>query len=118
MTGDGAFDANFNAGGFPNMGDFGDSLLRVSGNLSVVDYFTPLQQNNLAAGNLDLGSGGVAVLPNMADPSGITRSLIVGAGKASPAGVTATIFLEDRNNMGKYNWAQDSALCSAAPQAA
>jgi hypothetical protein len=74
-TGDGAFNAN-KAGT-----EFGNSFLKLStgSKLSVVDYFTPWNQAYLAANNLDLGSGGVMLLP---DQPGIFPHLMIGGGKS------------------------------------
>src|SRR5262249_48154017 len=58
ITGDGLFDAN--TGGI----DYGDSFLRLGTNGSVKDYFAPSVQSQLDVGNLDLGSGGVLLLPD------------------------------------------------------
>src|SRR5205085_2452080 len=58
ITGDGLFDAN--TGG----NDYGDSFLRLDTSGNVVDYFSPSVQSNLDANNLDLGAGGVLLLPD------------------------------------------------------
>ena len=73
-TGDGAFNAN-KAGT-----EFGNSFLKLStgSKLSVVDYFTPWNQAYLAANNLDLGSGGVLLVP---DQTGSVPHEMVGCGK-------------------------------------
>ena len=65
---------------------------------SVLDYFTPSVQSTLDANNLDLGSGGVLLLP---DQSGAHPHEMVSAGK------NGTIYLVDRDNMGHYNPSQD-----------
>jgi hypothetical protein len=49
----------------------------------------------------DFGSGGPLLLPDVMDASGTTRHLAVGAGK------DANIYVVDRDNMGKFNAAQD-----------
>jgi hypothetical protein len=110
LSGDGLFDTILNSSHFPSNGNYGDSFLKLSKNLSVQDYFTPDAPNNqseLQTENLDLGSGGVVVLPNMTDANGVTRSLAVGGGKAilDPTGfpVTGPVYIVDRTNMGKYN---------------
>jgi hypothetical protein len=97
MTGDGLFDTNLSGTGFPSTGDYGDAFMRVSPSLAVLDYFAPSNQYQLASLNSDLGSGGVVVLPAMKDTSGNTWSLAVGAGK------DGTMYLANRNQMGKYN---------------
>ncbi len=61
MGGDGTFDAD--TGG----NDYAMSALRLSpakGTLSVVDYFTPFNERQLSSKDLDLGSGGLLLLPS------------------------------------------------------
>ena len=66
-TGNGTFDA-------PNGGhDYGDSLLELTasgGQLHVDDFFTPPDQSELAARDLDLGSGGPLLVPDRAAAGG------------------------------------------------
>jgi len=92
MTGDGTFDAD--AGG----SDYGDSFLKLTpngaGSLTVSDYFTPFNQDYLGQNDLDLGSGGVMILPPQ---SGDHPSEIIGGGKEG------MIFVVDRTNMGQYS---------------
>jgi len=95
----GPFNANTNGT------QYGDSFMRLStsNGLAVADYFTPYNQASLAAGDVDLGSGGPMLLP---DSVGSTRHphLIVGCGKEG------TIHLVDRDNMGHYNAANDNQI--------
>jgi hypothetical protein len=105
LQANGTFDTTLDANGFPNKGDFGNSFLRVStanGHLTVADYFT--QFNVLAENSVDgdLGSGGALVVPDVIDSSGHARHLAVGAGK------DAHIYVVDRDNMGKFNPANNS----------
>jgi len=88
ITGDGAFDAN--TGG----NDYGDSFVKISPSGAVLDYFSPSVQSSLDASNLDLGAGGVLLLP---DQTGAHLHEMVSAGK------NGTIYLVDRDNMGHYN---------------
>jgi len=67
----------------------------------VLDYFTPHNEDTLNMGNMDLGAGGVVLLP---DQPGAHPHLIVSAGK------NGTIDLIDRDNMGHYNSANDSQI--------
>ncbi len=83
----------------PDHGNFGDSVLKVArdgSNLKVVDFFTPTGQADQADpinSDLDLGSGGVVLLP----PQGSgPADLLVLAGKEG------TIYLVDRANMGRF----------------
>jgi hypothetical protein len=79
-TGNGSFNAN-NA---TNGTEYGSSFVKLStaGGLSVADYFTPYNQKYLSENDLDLGSGGVVLLPDQAGPY---PHLLVGAGKPGTA---------------------------------
>ena len=50
-----------------------------------------------SGGDVDLGSGGAMLLPDLKDGSGNTLQLAFGAGK------DGSIYVVDRTNMGKYN---------------
>ena len=96
ITGDGTF--NGDSGGR----NFGNTFLKFSGALlKVADYFTPFNQSTLDAVNGDLGSGGALILPDQA--TGPTH-LLVSAGKQG------TIYLLDRDNLGKYQTGSDSQI--------
>jgi hypothetical protein len=88
ITGNGVFDANT---GGP---DYGDSYVKINPAGNVVDYFTPFNQAMQNSQDLDLGSGGVLLLP---DQTGAHAHEMVSAGK------DGTICLVDRDNMGHYN---------------
>ena len=78
-------------------GDFGNSVLKLNpgaGKLAVADYFTPWNQAKLQAKDLDLGSGGVLLVP---DQAGAHPHLLVTAGKEG------TIYVIDRDRMGRYS---------------
>jgi hypothetical protein len=110
QTGNGTFDTSLTSSGFPKNGDYGDSFVKVAVDpnssptqqnangwgLKVVDYFTPFNEQVLNAGDLDLGSGAPVVLPGAAGSSS-HPSLLIGGGK------DGTLYLIDRNNMGKFN---------------
>ena len=49
-----------------------------------------------SSSDVDLGSGGVMLLPDMTDANGTVRQLAVGAGK------DGNMYVVDRNNMGKF----------------
>jgi hypothetical protein len=95
VTGNGAFDVN--TGG----SDYGDTLMKISPSGTVLDYFTPSDQNNMKVNDLDLGSGGVLLLPDQPGPH---PHLVLTAGK------NGTIYLVDRDNMGHYNPSNDSQI--------
>jgi hypothetical protein len=107
LDANGTFDPQLNANGFPVNGDFGNGFLKVStagGKLAVADYFEPYNTVSESAADEDLGSGGVMLLPDIEDASGRTRHLAVGAGKDQK------IYVADRDNMGKFNAQNNSAL--------
>jgi mRNA-degrading endonuclease HigB of HigAB toxin-antitoxin module len=99
MAGNGDFDTNLNANGFPQSGNYGNAFVRLTtaGGLAVADYFTMKNQQQENDNDVDLGSGGVLILPQMKDSSGQIRYLAVGAGKDS------NIYLVGRYAMGKFN---------------
>ena len=63
ISGDG--DMTANTGGR----DYGDSFIKLSTSGSVQSYFSPSVQTNLDQNNLDLGAGGVLLLPDQPGPS-------------------------------------------------
>ena len=95
ISGDGDFDAN--TGG----NDYGDSFLKLSTTGAVQDYFSPSVQSTLDVNNLDLGAGGVLLLP---DQSGAHPHEMVSAGK------NGTIYLVDRDHMGGFNSSTDQIV--------
>jgi hypothetical protein len=107
LDGNGSFDTNLDASGFPTNRDFGNAFIKMAttnGVLTPVDYFATFSNVFEINNDFDLGSGGVVLLPDMADALGNTRQLAVGAGK------DAKIYLVDRTNMGKFNPSDNSAI--------
>jgi hypothetical protein len=76
-TGNAVFDATGSAA--PN-NDYGDSLLTLSGDLNIVQYFTPSDQSNDVLGDLDFGSGG-AMLIDLPASAANPVHLVAGGGK-------------------------------------
>jgi outer membrane protein assembly factor BamB len=101
LDANGTFDTTFDANGFPSKGDYGNAMLKLStsGKLAVADYFETFNTNQESAQDIDLGSGGALLLPDQTDANGHVFHLIVGAGKGK------SIYLADRDNMGKFNFA-------------
>ena len=83
--------------------DYGDSIIRIdlSKGSTVQDYFTPSNQADLATTDLDLGSGGIAILP---DQPGSNPHLLVQTGKQG------TTYVVNRDNMGHFNSSQDNIV--------
>jgi hypothetical protein len=99
LDGNGDFDTNLNTSEFPSNGDYGNAFLKLStsSGLAVADYFemdNQQQENNF---DVDLGSGGAMVLPDLTDGSGHMWHLAVGAGK------DANLYVVNRDSMGKFN---------------
>jgi fibronectin type 3 domain-containing protein len=109
-TGNGPFDTNLDANGFPSRGDYGDSFIKIAFDptttvtnqningwgLKAVDYFTPSNQNALNLGDVDLGSAGIVILPDSVG-SAAHPHLLIGSGKEG------RLYLVDRDNMGKFD---------------
>ena len=95
-------------GTYDGVTEFGDSILRLSpaDGLAVQDWFTPSDQANLTALDLDLGSGG-AVLFDV--PTGPVRRLLVAGGKAGPDGL-GQMYVVNRDAMGKYTPTDSGAV--------
>jgi len=101
-TGNGTFDA---AKPDAQKANFGDSLLRLTvalgtplDKLAVADFFTPHDQADFQKRDLDFGSGGVLLLP---DVPGVHPPYAVVAGKSG------VIFLIDRKKFGGFDPAAD-----------
>jgi len=110
-TGDGTFDAN--TGG----SDYGDTVLKFSPTLQVLDYFTPMDQScrfSPAPNNdLDLGSGGPMILPTQ---DGSFPNEVVESGKGgSPCDLfdstyAVPIYLLNGAGLGGYDPIQDQDI--------
>jgi hypothetical protein len=117
-TGDATFDA-MNDGS-----DYGDTLLKMSRDLQVLDYFTPMDQICRLSWNQDFGGGGPMLLPSQSGSSVAHEIIISGKGgwtsDSTPpcdsfAGVSASpIYVIDRDQMGGYNPAQDQIVQEVA----
>jgi len=88
-------------GSWNGTSNFSDSFVKLSPNLTLLDYFTPYNQATLSANDRDLGSGGVLLVPNQ---SGAFQHEIIGCGK-SPA-----IYVLNRDNMGKFQSGSNSQI--------
>jgi len=93
--------------------DYGDSIIKLgfntAGKLIAKDYFTPHDQLFLEQTDTDLGSGGALLMPDR--PGTKHPFLLVQAGKEG------TIYLTNRNHMGKFNPNDDSQIIQNLPGA-
>ncbi|MFN6465945.1 MAG: Calx-beta domain-containing protein [Nostoc sp. DedVER02] len=85
VTGNGSFNANGS--------QLGNSVVKFSPDLKVIDWFSPYNGEALNAVDDDLGSAGALIVPN-------TNYLIAG-------GKEGKIYLLDQNNLGKFNASGD-----------
>ena len=91
--------------------EFGDSIVRAtpaaSGTgLDVLDYFTPWDETYLGENDNDLGSGGIVLLPTL--PNGTQLAALMGK--------LGTIYVVNRNNLGKYCGSLTPACTNSNPQ--
>jgi len=100
VTGNGFFDANSSGT------SYGDSIVKLSppsaGTFSVASYFTPSNQSTLDGGDIDLGSGGLVLLPDL--PSGLHTQLLAQAGK------DGRIFVADRSALGAFSSSSNNVV--------
>ncbi len=100
LDANGGFDSTLDSNGFPSAGDYGNAFMKLSTtgkHLAVADYFEMKNGTEESDTDLDLGSGGVLVLPDLTDGSGHTVHLAVGAGKDQ------NLYVVNRDNLGKFN---------------
>lgn len=97
VGGNGVFDAD--KGG----ADLGNSFIKLSPSLEVLDYFTPFNYSPLNDKDLDIGSSGALLLPDSAG-SAAHPHLMTSAGKEG------RIYLLDRDSMGKFQQGSDSQI--------
>ena len=110
----GTFDTSLDARGFPNQGDFGNAFVRLSAlnnQLIPEDYWTMSNTVTESAQDVDLGSGGVMLLPDLKNASGQTVQLGTGAGK------DGRLYVFNRANMGKFDPQNNTGLYQELPGA-
>jgi hypothetical protein len=92
-------------GDFDGSVSFGDSVVKLNPALPspVVDFFTPQDQLTLLANDIDLGSGGVTILP---DGFGSTSHPHL----ALATGKTNLLYLLDQKNLGHFNSGGDNIV--------
>ena len=89
---------NGDADGFRN---FGQSVIKLSRDLAVLDYFTPHDHAALSSIDADLGGGGALIVPDQTGP--YAHELIM-CGKPTP------IYVLNRDNMGKIGTSSDNII--------
>jgi hypothetical protein len=89
VSGNGIFD------GARGGSDFGESVLKLSRQLAISDYFTPYNAAALSDQDIDLGSSGALLLPDEAGSAAHPHLAMTG----SKAG---TVYLLDRDQLGHF----------------
>jgi regulation of enolase protein 1 (concanavalin A-like superfamily) len=100
ITANGVFEPTLDANGFPSQQDYGNSFLKLSptgSTLTVVDYFSMWNEVSESAADLDFGSGGAMLLPDLTDATNTARQLAFGAGK------DGVMYVVRRDLLGKFN---------------
>jgi uncharacterized protein (TIGR03437 family) len=91
VSANGTFDLNLGGS------DLGESVIKLSTakSLSVADYFTPYNADELSEKDIDLGSSGALLLPDEAGSSAHPHLLVSGSKSGS-------VYLLDRDNLGHF----------------
>ena len=88
------FTGNSDPGTYDGITNFQESALKVSSDLTtILDHYTPYQVLTMDRNDIDLGSGGLMLMP---DQLGSIPHLAVGAGKAG------NLYLFNRDNLGGH----------------
>ena len=92
LTGNGAWDG---------VSNFGESFIKLSPSLALLDWFTPSNWAALNAGDLDLGAGHAVLLPGGA--------IVIGGGKVQPTTSNAILYVLNESNLGHLEGSGGSA---------
>jgi hypothetical protein len=90
---------NGDSDGFRN---FGQSAVKLSPDLAVLDYFTPYDHAAQSSSDADLGGGGVLIVPDQT--SGPYLHELIVCGKPTP------IYVLNRDNLGKMGTTSDNII--------
>jgi hypothetical protein len=114
LDANGSFSGSVTSTGFPLDLDYGNAILKLSttgGTLAVADFFQPYNTMSESMNDVDLGSGGGMLLPDLADAAGNIHHLLVGAGKDS------NIYVANRDSLGRFNSANNANIYQELPGA-
>jgi outer membrane protein assembly factor BamB len=78
----------------------GNSFIKLSPTLQLLDYFTPYNSQTMNDSDQDLGSAGLLLMPNPSKPS--TSTYVLGGGKSG------ILYLTDTSNLGQFSGSQDN----------
>ncbi len=90
--------------------DYPISIVKLTdpGTLSVADFFTPYNAEVLDQDDLDLGSAGVLILPDLKDSQSVVHQYAVAAGK------DGNMYVVDRNNLGQFHMSTNDTVQTIA----
>jgi uncharacterized protein (TIGR03437 family) len=88
--------------------DYGDSILKLTPQLSAADFFTPFNQSLLDLNDVDIGSSGALLLPDEAGSSAHPHLLFT-------AGKEGRMYLLDRDHLGGAQSGSDSGALASLP---
>ena len=90
--------------------DYPNSVVRLTnpGTLTVADYWTPFNAATLDQEDVDLGSAGVLILPDLVDNSSVVHHNAVAAGK------DGNMYVVDRDNLGQFNMSTNNTVQTIA----
>ena len=88
-------------GSFDGISEFGESAVKLSPTLNVLDFFTPYNYTALNMNDVDLGSGSAIVVP---DQPGAYAHELIACGKPSP------IYVLNRDYMGGVDPVYDNVI--------
>ena len=99
LDANGTVDTGLLTNGYPDQGDFGNAIVKLSTNngLAVSDFFEPYNTVAESNADVDLGAGGAMLLPDLTDNTGAVHHLLVGAGK------DGNLYIANRDYLGKFN---------------
>jgi hypothetical protein len=107
VSANGTFDANLGGS------DFAESVLKLStgrNQLSVADYFTPHNADELSDKDLDLGSSGALLLPDGVGSAAHPHLLVTGS-------KSGAVYLLDRDNLGRFQPNGDNQIVQSLSSA-
>ncbi|HTT20208.1 MAG TPA: fibronectin type III domain-containing protein [Candidatus Sulfotelmatobacter sp.] len=93
-TGNGVFDETAN---------FSDSVIKLSPAGTMLDFFTPFDQAVMQQNDIDLGSSGPIILPDVVGSAANPHVMII-------TGKVGVVYLLDQTNLGGYNPASNQDL--------
>ena len=108
-------------GDWDGVTEFSDSILKLgppaNGGFPVADFFTPYNQAYLGGNDIDVASSSPVLLPTLTGGGAGSGTTNANSGQLlAHMGKSGTIFLLDRNNLGRYCVTQTAGCTASDPQ--